>query len=102
MKKLMIFLFLAVSANIFGQVERIEPPYWWAGMKQTELELLVYGDNISDLQPEFSGDITIKKVVKVENPNYLFVTVDTDGTPPGTQTLSFKKGRKIVDKSVGH
>ena len=47
MKKLIILVFLAICANAFGQVERVEPPYWWAGMKQTKLELLVYGDNIS-------------------------------------------------------
>lgn len=97
MKKLIILVFLAICANAFGQVERVEPPYWWAGMKQTKLELLVYGDNISDLRPEFSGNVTIKKVVKVENPNYLFVTIDTDGITAETQTLSFKKGRKTVD-----
>jgi glycosidase len=97
MKKLIILVFLAICANAFGQVERVEPPYWWAGMKQTELELLVHGNNISDLQPEFSGNVTIKKVVKVENPNYLFITIDTDGITAETQTLSFKKGRKTVD-----
>ena len=97
MKKYLTLLFLVITAISFGQVERIEPPNWWAGMQNTELELLVYGNNINQLQPEFSDDITIKKVVKVENPNYLFITVDTKDITPGTKKLSFKKGRRTVD-----
>ncbi|WP_437397011.1 glycoside hydrolase family 13 protein [Flagellimonas lutimaris] len=97
MKKYLTILFLVITAISFGQVERIEPPNWWAGMQNTELELLVYGNNINQLHPEFSDDITIKKVVKVENPNYLFITVDTKDITPGTKKLSFKKGRRTVD-----
>jgi hypothetical protein len=68
-------------------VERNEKP---------ELQLLVYGKDIQNLQPEFSGGITIKEVKKVENPNYLFVTIDTNGVQPQKTKLNFKNGNKTV------
>ncbi|SMC81426.1 glycoside hydrolase family 13 protein [Moheibacter sediminis] len=96
MKKLNTIILLLILNISFAQVQKIEPEFWWSGMKSTELQLLVYGKNISDLKPEISGDIQIKEVQKVENPNYLFVTIDTKGIQPGKVKLNFKKGKKIT------
>ncbi len=95
MKKLSIII-LFISFQLSAQVQKIEPEFWWSGMKNTELQLLVYGKNISDLQPEFSDEITIKEVLKVENPNYLFITVETKNIRPKKVKISFKKGKKTV------
>lgn len=95
MKKLSLLL-LFVSFQLLAQVQKIEPEFWWSGMKTPELQLLVYGKNIADLQPEFSNGITIKEVLKVENPNYLFLTIDTRNLPPQKAKISFKRGKKIV------
>ncbi|MCX2679910.1 glycoside hydrolase family 13 protein [Galbibacter sp. EGI 63066] len=97
MKKLLI-LTLFITFQLSAQVEKIEPPFWWSGMNNTELQLLVYGENISELQPEFSDGIAIEKIKKVENPNYLFVTIDTENVSPKTVQLQFKKGKKIVQE----
>nr|WP_297786166.1 glycoside hydrolase family 13 protein [uncultured Allomuricauda sp.] len=97
MRKLITLALLTICEVAFGQIERMEPPNWWVGMHQTKLEILVYGDNISDLVPEFSGNIAFKKVVKTENPNYLFITIDTEGISTGIQTLSFKRGQRTID-----
>ena len=32
-------------------IERVEPPNWWVGMDTKNLQLLIYGDNISNLEP---------------------------------------------------
>lgn len=95
MKKLSLLL-LFVSFQLLAQVQKIEPEFWWSGMKTPELQLLVYGKNITDLQPEFSNGIVIKEVLKVENPNYLFLTIDTRNLPPQKAKISFKRGKKIV------
>ena len=29
------------------QVDRLEPPHWWVGMEQSEIQLLVKSDSIS-------------------------------------------------------
>ena len=46
-----IFTIIVISLflNSFSQkVERVEPMFWWAGMKSPELQLMVYGENIDD------------------------------------------------------
>jgi len=96
MKKLIVILSLSVSCTLFSQVQKIEPAFWWSGMKNPELQLLVYGKNINDLQPEFSNGIQIREVKKVENPNYLFVTIDTKNVQPGKFKINFKNGKKTV------
>ena len=48
-----VFVFLSVSLQ--AQIKKIEPPFWWSGMQKTELQLMVYGDNISSLTPEIDG-----------------------------------------------
>lgn len=99
MKPLKALLILSLlTLPLTAQVQKIEPPFWWTGMHNTELQLLVYGNNISDLQPEFSNGIQIKEVIKVENPNYLFITIDTKDILPQKVKLSFKKGKKVVQK----
>lgn len=89
-----VFVFLSVSLQ--AQIKKIEPPFWWSGMQKTELQLMVYGDNISSLTPEIDG-LEIKEVKKTENPNYLFVTIETENASAKNYTINFKKGEKIVD-----
>ncbi|MEH6704606.1 MAG: glycoside hydrolase family 13 protein [Galbibacter orientalis] len=89
-----VFVFLSVSLQ--AQIKKIEPPFWWSGMQKTELQLMVYGDNISSLTPEIDG-LEIKEVKKTENPNYLFVTIETENASAKNYTINFKKGKKIVD-----
>ena len=57
-------LLLTISINLSAQsIDRVEPLHWWAGMENTQLQLLVYGENISDLTPEITNKtIVITKV----------------------------------------
>lgn len=96
MKKIIFFLSVMLFSAAYSQVQKVEPAFWWSEMKNPELQLLVYGKNIENFQPEFSGSIKIKEVKKVENPNYLFITVDTQNIQPGIFKLSFKNGSKTV------
>ncbi len=79
-------------------IQRIEPGNWWVGMKLNKVTLLVYGRDIQHLQPEikYTG-VNIVETEKVENPNYLFVTLVIDsGAAAGNAKIHFKKGNKIV------
>lgn len=55
---------------------RIEPLNWWVGMRNPELQLMVYAKDIalSDVKIKHSG-IELVKVNKVSNPNYLFLDI---------------------------
>lgn len=76
-----------------NSIERIEPPYWWVGMKNTELQLLVYGKDISNakLNIDYEG-VDIKRIEKVDSPNYLFITLSiAKNTKAGELELVFKQ-----------
>jgi glycosidase len=98
----LICLFIFISFSLHAQIERIDPPNWWVGMKTKQITLLVYGSAIQDLEPSinYSG-VKILKTEKVENPNYLFITIDIDSnTIPGDAKIDFKKnGRIKISKS---
>ena len=60
MKLLKIAFLLSIGTQfLFAQNEitRVEPPNWWIDMKNPKLQLLVYGNNIGDLNPiiEYEG-----------------------------------------------
>ena len=82
MKKLIFLFIVSFSLSLFSQqLQRIEPPFWWAGMQHSELQLLCYGDSIANYTVELSRGV-ITKIRKTENPNYLFVYIDTEGISP--------------------
>lgn len=87
----MLLLPLAISA----QIDKIEPPFWWSGMNHSKLQIMVYGDEIARYTPEVKNAV-ITGITKTENPNYVFITVDTEGLDPGTYNIDFKKGKRTV------
>lgn len=95
MKKL-LFLLLITNFTVFAQLQRTEPPFWYAGMKNPELQILFYGKNIAQLQPTVSNNIVIKNIAKTENPNYIFVTIDTKNVPASELLFTFKNGNKTA------
>jgi len=101
MTRLVLLLCLLLSA--FGpaqavSISRIEPANWWTGMRHHEVELLVHGDGIASLAPRLSHPgVRITGVQQVENPNYLFVTVDIgDDAAPGTFDIEFLDGGTVA------
>ncbi|MGB1831902.1 MAG: cyclomaltodextrinase N-terminal domain-containing protein, partial [Flavobacteriaceae bacterium] len=52
MRILVLIIFTSFSLSIYGQIERIEPPFWWKGMENTQLQLMLYGQQIADYQVE--------------------------------------------------
>ena len=100
MKKTITLLFtlLLCLSTIAQTISRIEPPNWWTGMKWNTVTLLIYGDNISDLQPSFTyPGVELIKKEKVENNNYLFVTLKiTPVAKAGNIKIDFKSHNKII------
>ncbi len=79
MKKTTIGLLCLLFAVTFGYaqnpvVKRIDPTNWWVGMKNPNLQLMVYGTDLkgSTVSIRYPG-VAVRKVHTVENPNYLFV-----------------------------
>ena len=47
MKNISLFFLLFWSAFVTAQIDRVEPPNWWVGFKDSNVQLLVKGENIS-------------------------------------------------------
>ncbi len=89
MKKILFLLFSLLSVHAISQIERIEPPNWWVGFEESELQLMIYGQNIGKSVPvlDYEG-VVINKVSPGENSNYLFVDLKImKEAKPGTIKL---------------
>ena len=77
--KILLIILLVSSISYSQQIERIEPPFWWEGFKNTSLQLLIYGENISNLDFKIKSDIVeLVSVEKAENPNYIFLNLEVN------------------------
>ncbi|MDP2038264.1 MAG: glycoside hydrolase family 13 protein [Ignavibacteria bacterium] len=96
--RVLILLFIFPFLSLAQTISRIEPSNWWVGMKLNKITLLVYGKEIQSLQPSIKYEgVKILKTEKVENPNYLFVTIKINPqTIAGNVKLDFKKGNTTV------
>lgn len=95
---LLTILAISISMKSISQEKIIiEPPFWWTGMEESDLQLLVHGKDISLSEPEihFSG-VKIKAINKSENPGYLFLDLYIDKTArPGKFQILFKTGSSV-------
>ncbi len=100
-KSATVVVALFISINVWAQKapERVEPPFWWAGMYHSELQLLVYAEDIGSTRLELTGNgVKIKEVIAVESPNYLFVYLDLSHAVPGKFEMKFSKSSEVVYK----
>jgi glycosidase len=79
-KTLVLILILALPLQACAEsatIERVEPPFWWTGFKETNLQLMVYGGGISSYTPSINHEgVRIERVELVKSPNYLFLYLD--------------------------
>lgn len=94
LSSVLVVLSLVLTA---ANLKRVEPVFWWAEMKNPQLQLLVYGEEIGTtrVSVEYPG-VTIRSVSQVENPNYLFVDLHIEGAQPGKFPIRFIKNGGIV------
>ncbi len=81
------------------KINRIEPPNWWVGMKNENLQLLVQGENIADseIKIEYPG-VELVKVNKANNEQFLFLDLKVSAeAKAGSFNIDFfyKKKKKV-------
>ncbi len=99
---IILLMLIVFASQAQSTIARIEPPFWWTGMKNENLQILVYGNNISHLKPEINyKGVTITETVRVSNPNYLFMYLKIKNEcKPGTCELIFTgTGKSIIRKN---
>ena len=101
-------LILAVSAWLPAMwagaapyaIEHVEPLNWWVGMKWSDLQVMVHGERIAELERAlaFPG-VRIASVQRTDNPNFLFVNLKIGAAArPGEVKLQFKRGKEVVTR----
>ena len=77
------------------KIDHIEPENWYVGMKNSSLQLMVYGKNIRDsrVSVDYPG-VKIDSLVRLDSPNYLFVYLNLSGVKPGNMVLNID-GKKV-------
>ncbi len=98
LKTVLFTLFTLVYTYGTSQsIDRVEPPHWWVGMANTELQLMIHGENIADLVPEFDQKgVKLIGTEKTDNPNYLFVNLDLSQLSEAAKLQITFKGDKNV------
>ncbi|MDX9846117.1 MAG: glycoside hydrolase family 13 protein [Tenuifilaceae bacterium] len=83
---------------------RVEPPNWWVGMQNNELQLLVYGKDIAKTEVELAYlGVQLVSIDKVENPNYLFINLMIDeSAAAGSFDISFRVSKRKSLKYTYH
>ena len=98
MKKRIFFL-MALTAQVMTMnaaktvIDRIDPTDWFVGMKNPQVQLMVYGKDIAavkDVSTDYPG-VKIDSVVRLDSPNYLLVYMNLRDAKAGTMTLKFDK-----------
>lgn len=92
-----VFSFLGFKTPVQASIKKVAPTFWWAGMKNTELQVLLYGEDISSSDVSLtSSDVYLKEVVRQANSNYLILYLDLKEARPQKLDIVLKKGRKVT------
>lgn len=77
------------------EIKKVAPSFWWAGMKNPELQILLYGEELALSDVSVSGEgIYLKETVRQDNPNYLLLYFDLSEAKAQTFQILLKNGKK--------
>ncbi len=97
MHKVILFLLL-ISSTLFVKAQiNVEPAFWWSGMQETELQLMISGKEIASYKATVNAkDVYLKETVLLENPNYQILYLDISGSAPQKFEIVFTEGKKKI------
>lgn len=107
MRKTLLTIIVSVL-NLLGlnaankvEIDHVHPTCWWAGMQNTELQIMIHGKELAGLDVELKDatNITVKDIIRPTNDHYIFIYIDTKGAPAQTFSINLKRGKKVV-KSI--
>ena len=77
------------------EIKKVAPSFWWAGMKNPKLQILLYGEDLALSDVSVSGEgIYLKEAVRQDNPNYLLLYLDLSEAKAQTFQILLKNGKK--------
>ncbi len=91
-----LLLFATIVAYNQISINKVDPPFWWADMKNPNLQLLVNGNNISETNVMIKQKgFSLKKLTRLGN-NYLILDLNIGNAKPGQFLIEFMKDGKLV------
>ena len=99
MKKLILLFLITISVSVSAQIDKVEPPFWYENMTNSQVQIMFYGKNIAQNAVTVSNGVVITQVQKTENPNYVFVTIDLKNVTAQELIFTFKNGKKSFNQS---
>lgn len=102
MKKILLTLCISlITAGIYAaNISKIDPPFWYVGMDNPQLQLMVYGNGIADASVSFNHPgVSLSSIVRLESKNYLLIYLNLDkDVEPGKIAITFTQGKKKTVK----
>lgn len=90
-------LLFPFSSKSYAVIKKVAPTFWWAGMKNPELQVLLYGEGIASSEVSISSkDIYLKEIVRQSNSNYLIIYLDLNDAKAQKFDIILTKGRKVT------
>jgi glycosidase len=98
---LIIPLWFMINQTVLAVVQAditVEPPCWWAGMKNPNLQLMVHGTDISFTKAVIAYEgVELVSQTSVQNPNYVFLNLKLSSqVKAGKFEIQFLQGKKKV------
>lgn len=98
-----MFFLISISFTVSAfEVEKIDPPYWWTGMKDTSLQLQIKGKDIkgAEFNVNYPG-VKVDSVVRLDgsdNWQFIYLTIGPT-TPAGTMKLEWKENGETISRN---
>ncbi|WP_370087811.1 glycoside hydrolase family 13 protein [Ekhidna sp.] len=95
-----LLLSLSWSSGFTQDLNHIDPPFWWTDMPTNELQIMLHGTDLGDLEPSINYEgVTIESVDKLSNSNYLVLNLEiSKEARPGAFQILLKDGKKTKQK----
>lgn len=91
-----LLLAATMSAASAPVIDKVEPPYWWTGMRSDTLQIMVSGKNIasSAVSVDYPG-VSLIEDATIDSPDYKILYLKIGGNAePGKMPLKFTEGKK--------
>ncbi len=97
-----LFAFVTAAQGSFGMaVDRVEPAFWWTGMKNKQLQIMLHGEGVGKAKAALTyPGVSIANAARTDNSNYLFLYLNiSSAAKPGIMhiKLTGNGGAKVID-----
>ncbi len=100
----LLLFFVMKTLSLLGgntPVTRMEPPFWWSGMTNDTLQLMLHGKDFDRFDVSVtSNTVRIISVVRPPNTHYLFLYLDLKDSQPGTFYIDFKSKKSTISYRI--